>query len=191
MNEISSAFRPNQVSLGLEVTIRIVELEGAVLRQSLTSVIRIKEELTGLRILDTHLAEEDVQVVPRHVQLLADLGDGEAGDGIKHMVGIIGTRLETGNQFVASLEGGLHDLERSCHDHLVALVWVYHHITSLLADAWEHFARYPMLEAFGAVELGGEDEGIEAGFVDVNHALNSACCRGVTFRDILCFYMFS
>ena len=92
---------------------------------------------------------------------------------------------------IARVESQAHNLERSCHDYFVALVWANYHISSLLADAWEHFARYPMLEAFGAVEFGREDEGIEAGFVDVNHALNSACCRGVTFRDILCFYMFS
>ena len=31
-----------------------------------------------------------------------------------------------------------------------------------LADAWEHFGGYPMLESFGAFGFGGEDERVES-----------------------------
>jgi hypothetical protein len=42
-----------------------------------------------------------------------------------------------------------------------------------LADAWEHFGGYPMLESYGTFGFGGEDEGIEAGLVDVGGLLLS------------------
>ena len=190
MNKVATAFRPYQVCAGVKCPVLVLPGEGSVLRQPLSGIVGIEQVLPRLRILDAHLAKQHVQVVAGHVQFLAYLGDGEARDGVQHMVGIVGTGLELGYLLVASLQRGLHDLERTGHDHFIAFVGTGHHVASLLADAWEDFAGDPMLESLGAIELTCENQRIKAGFVDVSHQLVSAGGRGVTFGYIPLVHQF-
>ena len=142
---------------------------STVLGIPLSSIVGIEQVLSTLPVLDVHLAQQAVQLLSGHVQFFGQLGGCDASDGVEYMVGILCPRLEFGYQFVTSLQSSLHDLKRTSQDNFIALVGACHHVASLLADGWQHFAGDPMLESLGAIELGGKDEGIETGFVDEDH----------------------
>ena len=166
MDKVTSALRPYQIRPCAERPVVSLAREGSVLRQALTRIVRIEQVLPALYVLDAHLAEQHVQFVSRHVQFLAYLRYGEARYGIEHMVGILGTRLELCNLFVTSLQGRLHDLERTSHDYLVALVGTGHHVASVLADGGQDFAGDPSSELPCILYLASQHQGIECAFVD-------------------------
>ena len=153
MNKMLASLCPHQVRICAEHTVLTSVRVGAVLGIPLSGIVGIEQVLSALPVLDVHLAQQAVQLLCGHVQFLGQLGSGEARDAVQHMVGIVGSRFQYGYLLVASLQGGLHDLERSCHDHLVALVGTNHHVSSVLADAWENFAGDPMFESLGTIEL--------------------------------------
>ena len=126
---------------------------GAVLGIPLSGIVGIEQVLSALPVLDVHLAQQAVQLLSGHVQFLGQLGGCDASDGVEHMVGILCPRLEFGYQFVTSLQSSLHDLKRTSQDYFIAFVGACHHVASLLADGRKHFAGYPMLESFGAIQL--------------------------------------
>ena len=187
MDEVTASLRPYQIGTCTQSPVTTLSCEGAVLRQALSGIVGIQQILTRLHVLDAFLAEQAVEVMPRHVKLLPYLGNGEARDAVQHMVGILRTRLQLGDLFVTSLQGGLHDLKRTGQDDFIAVVRTNHHVSSLLADAWKDFVGHPMLEPLGAIELVGKDEGIEAGLVDEDHHLVSAVGGGTAFHRILRF----
>ena len=51
-----------------------------------------------------------VELAACHRELLGDLRDGEARDGVEHMVGIVGAGTEQRYLGIAALQRGLHDL---------------------------------------------------------------------------------
>ena len=119
---------------------------GAVLGIPLSGIVGIEQVLSALPVLDVHLAQQAIQLLSGHVQLLSQLRGGEARDGVQHLVGIIRSWLELGYLLIASLQGRLHDLQGTRHNYLVALVGTNHHVTALLADAGEDFAGDPLAE---------------------------------------------
>ena len=157
MDELASALRPYQVRFGEYHAVLQGMLAGAALGETLSGKLGIEHVLSALPVLDAHLAESAVQFLCRHAQLLGELGGGDAGDGVEHLVGIFGTRLQLGNLFVASLQGGLHDFDGTQHDVLVAVALLGHHVSALLADGRQHFAGDPTLESLGAFELRRKD----------------------------------
>ena len=181
MDKITSALCPHEVGTSPQLPILCVILEVAVLGKTLAGIVGIEKVLPRLHVLDAHLTKKHIQVMPRHVQFLADLCHGETRNAVEHMVRIIGPRLELGNLLIPTLECGLHDLERSCHDDFIAFILTGYHVSSLLTDARENFGSDPMLESSCTFELGGEDEGVKTAFVYIKHHLISACGRGVPF----------
>ena len=81
------------------------------------------------------------------------LRGGEAGYGVQHVVGIHDAGLEARYLGIAALEGGLHDLQCSGKDYLVALVRTGYHISPLSAYGGQHLCGHPVLESAGALEL--------------------------------------
>ena len=136
MNKVASAFRPYQIGMRVEVAIQALVRVSTVLGITLSGIIGIEQVLSALPVLDTHLAEQAIELLRGHVQFLGQLGRGEARNGIQHMVGIIRPRLELGYLLIASLQRGLHDLEGTCHDYLITLVGADHHVASLLSYGW-------------------------------------------------------
>ena len=166
VNELASALGPHQVVMRLYASVGEADAEGTALRKALAGVVGIEHVLTRLAVLNAQLAEQEVQLTTGHVQLLRYLGSGEARYGVEYMVGIVGTRLEAGDFLSPALKGGLHHEDASCQHLLVGFFRTGYDVTAVLADARKHLGGYPMLESLGAIELRGEDEGIETGFVD-------------------------
>ena len=149
MDKVSSLFRPYQIGTRVQGAIATLTREGAVLGQALTGIVGIQQVLTRLSVLNLVRAEQHIEIVTRHAQLLAYLSDGEAGDGVEHMVGIVGTGFQSGDLLVTALEGGLHDLKRTSQDDFIAFVGACHHVASLLSDGRKDLAGDPLPKLLG------------------------------------------
>ena len=62
-----------------------------------------------------------------------------------------GLGFKKSNLLLPALQSGVHYLQGSGKDNLVALVGACHHISALLADGGEHLAGHPMLESLGTL----------------------------------------
>ena len=192
MDEVAAAFGPHQVVMRLDTSVAETDAERAALRIPLAGIVGIEQILPRLTVLHMKGAQEVVQLTPGHVQLLGNLRGGEARHGVEHLVHIVGLGLQAGDFVGTALQGGLHHEDATCQHLFVGLVGTGDEVASLSADAWQHLAGDPMLEAAGRGQLRREDEGIEAGLVDERGGLGSALgIDGVAFCYIIGFYMFA
>lgn len=146
MDELPPRFRPDEVGARVGLALRIEVQVGAVLRIARAGILGIEEVLPALEVLHAEEAKAPVELAGGHPQTLGHLRGGEARDGINHLVGIIGPRLELGDPFVPPLQRLLHDAEGAREDHLVRLVRPRQHITPVLADGGEDLASHPPAE---------------------------------------------
>ena len=73
MYKLPSALGPHQVGAGDEVAMRVAILAGAVLGIAAAGILGIEQVLPRLGVLDAALAEDAVELAPRHGKLLGNL----------------------------------------------------------------------------------------------------------------------
>ena len=102
VDEVTSSFCPYQVHFREDNAMLAYMLACTAPGKPLTGKLSIEHVLSALPVLDAHLAESAVQFLCRHVQFLGQLGGGDAGNGIEHLVGIVGTGFQSGYFLVPS-----------------------------------------------------------------------------------------
>ena len=184
MDELPPRFRPDEVGARVGLALRIEVQVGTVLRIARAGILGIEEVLPALEVLHAEEAKAPVELAGGHPQPLGHLRGGEARDGINHLVGIIGPRLELGDPFVPPLQRLLHDAEGAREDHLVRLVGAYHHIAARLADGGKDLAAYPILKTFRLRLVRTHDHLVKVLFVDVNKPLHHFRSKLVIGRGV-------
>ena len=89
VNELTPLLRPHEIHPRTDgiPSDKQVEVRAA-LRQPTVSILRIQHVLSTLVVLHTLCAEQSVQLLRRHAQLLGYLRGGVAGYTVQHIVGV-------------------------------------------------------------------------------------------------------
>ena len=176
VNELAPLLRPHEIHPRTDgiPSDKQVEVRAA-LRQPTVSILRIQHVLSTLVVLHTLCAEQSVQFLRRHAQLLGYLRGGVAGYTVQHIVSVeslrqqaVDFRLLLGNELLLLSDEGILLLERlakhflgTAADVLVSVALMERNEAASLANLRQHHSSNPMLELLGGVEFRAEYQGIE------------------------------
>lgn len=176
MYELSSSFRPYEVSVGVEHRSEDV-LTGLRAISLVALVMMLGEELEGVVLAaapdDVSLLENPSQRLHRHALELGDVRHRVASWRLQHILRVLRKRLKILdvlllllNLKVTLADCSLRDGERLAEDGLLVILLCDRDVAASLADLWEDFGSNPVLELTSLWELGRENESIKARFVD-------------------------